>query len=113
MYAVQISQNRKAYKTVTGPSSLNGAFDTYRSLANFRAPKGAKVRLVAFEGSTKPRVVRTAVAEQISPRSLFERPTVFLPTLDLSKLNDGGSVMDAAQSDYTDYTGTMIVTVKR
>jgi hypothetical protein len=87
MYAVQISQSRKAYKTVTGPSSIGGAFDTYRALVNFRAPKGAKVRLVAFDGSTKPRVVRTAVASQISPRSLFERPTVYLPTLDLTKLS--------------------------
>ena len=111
MYAVQISQSRKAYKTVTGASSLGGAFDTYRSLVNFRAPKGAKVRLVAFDGSTKPRVVRTAVAEQINPRSLFERPTIFLPTLDLSKLNVPftGDQKDAAP---TVIKGTD-VTVKR
>jgi len=45
MYAVQLFINRK-YQTVTGPSSLSGAFDNYTAHVRSRADKDAMVRLV-------------------------------------------------------------------
>lgn len=82
MYAVQISKSRKAYQTVTGPTSFNGAYDTYSALVNYQAPKGSRVRLVSLEDNRQPklgqmgyttRVVRSAEALGTSIASLWSR----------------------------------------
>lgn len=73
MYAVQISKSRKAYQTVIGPTSLNGAYDTYSALVNYQAPKGSRVRLVRMAGTVALSTLRSAVAKETPIASLWSR----------------------------------------
>lgn len=60
MYTVQMSQSKKAYVDVTRPRGLTSAHEVYTSVLRYRAPQGAKVRLVNLD-TGKP--IRTGTAE--------------------------------------------------
>lgn len=52
MYAVQLFIDRK-YQTITGPTSLSGAFDNYTAQVRTAAPVDTMVRLVKVEKTSK------------------------------------------------------------
>lgn len=93
-YVVQVSKNRRAYQNITKVTSLDNAFDAYRAAVNFGQPKGVKVRLVCTKG-TKPRVLRSAVAEEGSIRWGWEPPFATTRPNALGKVVNGrrGSVL--------------------
>ncbi len=73
MYAVQLFVARK-YQTVTGPSSLSGAFDNYTAHVRSRAESGTMVRLVKVVKTDKGLqtvALRSAKALGLSPAVYF------------------------------------------
>lgn len=69
MYTVQLSKSRKAYQDITRPRKLNDAHDVFVATLRFKAPEGAKVRLVNLKTG---KVVRTGVATGTTVRDLWE-----------------------------------------
>lgn len=72
MFAVQISKNRKAYQTITGPTGFDGAHDNYLTVLKFRAEKGVKVRFVRIGRSAKDFVKGTRVTVTVLRKAVAE-----------------------------------------